>query len=96
MTPARFVMFGLIACLVLTPLLGFAGGDVTLQIWNKHPRHAAGHHHDGFRLAWKATVGATAPPVPTVALAPTGWLSATVPAAGRSGVSRPPFVPPRF
>ncbi len=95
MTPVRLIMFGLIIALILTPLLGFAAGDVALQTWNKHPHQATGQHHAASRLSCKSTPGVTAVPPPTLVLAPAGWLPASVPGVARLGVSRPPFVPPR-
>ncbi len=95
MTSLRVTMCALIAVLVLTPFLGFATGEDASHIWNKHPRHASGHHPDASRFAWKATPGTLAPPPPLVVFTLVGLLSMDAPLVVPSAVSRPPFVPPR-
>jgi hypothetical protein len=95
MTLSRTVVFGLIAVLLLTPVLGFAAGDPALPIRAEHPRHAAGHHDHALRPAGKNPPGAVVVPAPGLLLAPAGWLAATDPAAMIPVVTSPPFVPPR-
>ncbi len=57
MTLLRLVEGGLLAFLMLTPCLGFAAGDVALQLWNTHPRHANASHTDSSHVSWKTTPG---------------------------------------
>jgi hypothetical protein len=91
----RTVIAGVVALLVLTPCLGFAGGDVALHIWNKYPRHAKAHHDEGPHIAWKIVPGSVVS-FPTMAeLDFAGFLVSSDPIAVPSVVPRPPFVPPR-
>jgi hypothetical protein len=94
-TSSRTVVFGLIAVLLLTPVLGFAAGDPALSIRDAHPRHAAGHHDHALRPAGENPPGAVVVPVPGLLLAVAGWLAPTDPAAMIPVVTSPPFVPPR-
>ena len=94
MTP-RVIIVGLIVFLVVTPFLGFAGGDTVLQIWNKHPRHAQTQQTNASSFTWKTTPGTLTAISPPVVLGLVGEV------AGWSRVSFdrsrrvPRFVPPR-
>lgn len=94
MTP-RIGILGLLVFLVVTPCLGFAGGDAALQIWNKHPRHASTQQTDASSFTWKTTPGTLTPISPPVVLGPVGEVAAWRSVVVGSLVSRPPFVPPR-
>jgi hypothetical protein len=91
MTLLRLAACALIGFLVLTPCLGFAGGDVTPGQWARHHRPAKAPHTD----SWKTV------PVVLVHLAPLGVLGLAGRVAARDVVVapslalRPPFVPPR-
>jgi hypothetical protein len=94
MTP-RIMIAGLILFLVVTPFLGFAGGDAALQIWNKHPRHAQTQQTDSSSFAWKTTPGTVTSVSSPVVLGLAGEVAAWSPMVVRTLVPRPPFVPPR-
>ena len=94
MTP-RMIIVGLSILLVMTPFLGFAGGDTALQIWNERPRHAQTQQTDASSFTWKTTPGTLTAISPRVVLGLVGEVAACSPVVVRSLVSRPPFVPPR-
>jgi hypothetical protein len=84
---------GLVVFLVLTPCLGFAAGDLALQFWNKHPRHAKTSHTDSFQ--WKTTPGILVPFSGAITLGLVGPAAVHALAVATVFASRPPFVPPR-
>ena len=89
----RLIVGGLVVFLVLTPCLGFAAGDMALQLWNKHPRHAKTSHPDFFQ--WKTTPGILVPHSAAIFLGLVGPAAARDLAVATIFASRPPFVPPR-
>ena len=95
MTVLRIIVYGLIVVLVLTPFLGFAAGDVAVQIWNKHPRHAKAPSDDVPRITWKTTPGTVTSPPAVIVLVRVGPAYTQAPALAQSLITRPPFVPPR-
>jgi hypothetical protein len=95
MTSLRVTVCALALLLVLASVLGFAAGDVALQLWNTHPRHAAGHHTDPAHLVWKSTPATLTPSPAAVILGFAGRLTPAVSSVVATGSLRPPFVPPR-
>lgn len=95
MTLLRVVVGALVVFLVLTPCLGFAAGDVVLQLRNNHPRHAKASHTDSSPMSWKTTPGILVPISRPVVLGLAGRVAARDVVVAPSFVSRPPFVPPR-
>jgi hypothetical protein len=92
----RLVVGGLVIFLVLTPCLGFAAGDGTLQLWNTHPRHAKTSHTDSSIWSWKTTPGILLLTSPPVVFGPAGPVAAPDVVVASLSASRPPFVPPRI
>jgi len=95
MTLLRFVVGWLLVFLVLTPCLGFAAGDVALQLWNKHPRQTNASHTDSSPVSRKTTPGILVPVSPPVVLGLAGPVAVCDVVVAPSFVSGPPFVPPR-
>jgi len=94
MTP-RIIVIRLALFLLVAPFLSFAAGDVALQIWNKHPRHAKTQQTDSSTFTSKTTPGILATVFTPVVLRLAGDIAAWDPILVPSLVSRPPFVPPR-
>ncbi len=94
MTP-RIIVIRLALFLLVAPFLSIAAGDVALQIWNKHPRHAKTQQTDSSTFTSKTTPGILATVFTPVVLRLAGDIAAWDPILVPSLVSRPPFVPPR-
>lgn len=96
MTLLRLAVCALVIFLVLTPCLGFAAGDLALDHWNKHPRHAKASRTDSSPMSWKTIPGVLAYVLPPIVLGMAGPAAVGDVAAASSLASRPPFVPPRI
>lgn len=95
MTPTRVGLCVLVTVLVLTPFLGFAAGEVAHHIWEKHPRHATGHHADASPFVWKTTPGTLASRPAPLVVARVERLVVESPVMLTPLIAQPPFVPPR-
>ncbi len=85
----------LVVVLVLTPCLGFAAGDLTLQHSTNHPRHAKTSRTDSSSVSWKTTPGILVHVSAPVVLGMVGPVAASDVVVAPAVASRPPFVPPR-
>lgn len=95
MTLLRLTVCSLIACLVLTPCLGFAAGDLALGHSTRQHRTAKAPHTDSSPLTWKTTPGVLVHLLPLGVLGLAGPIAARDGAAAHSFALRQPFVPPR-